>query len=187
MLIHRYVILMVLLALLSCRDEFAPSASFTYLISTYTNTVAKPNFDQCAIRYAFRNSPKTLNISNLQKSLEIPFDLWQQANGYLEFTRVTAGAIADISFVFSDSIRTSNICTDVGLLTQPISILSQLVKQPSGAYIAYLRDTHRWDISSLQRVMLFQIGAALGLPTSANPESAMSNQLYDDCHCVGFE
>ncbi|MBD2751852.1 matrixin family metalloprotease [Spirosoma validum] len=173
----RKCVLFGLFIVLGCQNELTPFASLSYQISSYQNATAHRNFDQCVLRYAFRNDAKTINIRTSQKSLEVPFDQWQQANGYIEFVQVGANAAADINFVFSDSLTAGNTYTDSGLVRQSVASLSQLAKQADGTYTIYLLDTYRWDISTLQRVLLFQIGSALGLATSTNPASAMSNRM----------
>ena len=174
----RYLLFISLLLALSCTDQETPLARPGFQISDYQLAKASRRFDQCQIRYAFRNKSKTTDPGTLQKELEVPFDRWRDASGYLTFEQVTT-ATADINIVFVDTLRPSQqVYTSFGLIGQPVGVLSQLVRSKADSSCTiYLSGTYAWPITSLQRVLLFQIGAALGLATSTSPASAMSPLL----------
>ncbi|TAE25568.1 MAG: hypothetical protein EAZ91_18960 [Cytophagales bacterium] len=150
-----------------------------YEISNDLNTANKRIFEQCELQYSFQNSARALPVSSILKQLELPFDRWSQANDYLSFERVSPGDSAQIRFVFADSLPVARPkrYTTYGLVGQPIEVLSQLVRRPNGTCLVYLLNTHAWKPEELQRVLLFQIGAALGLATSSRPTSAMRTNL----------
>jgi len=179
---RQYYYLLLGLLMLGCvfdEPNKPQEAGITYGITADQPTVARRGFDQCAMSYSFQNSARSLDINSILKQLEIPFDRWAQANGYLSFDRVSANNSAEISFVFADSLPNSQSKTYTfsGLIGQPIGALSQLVRQVNGSCVVYLLNTHAWNGAELQRVLLFQIGAAMGLATSSRSTSAMGNQL----------
>ncbi|MBO0933835.1 matrixin family metalloprotease [Fibrella aquatilis] len=165
-----------LLTVGSCLSDEPPTATPIYQISDYERANAARQFEGCTVRYAFRNQSKRVKLSTLQKELEVPFDRWGNANGFLVFVPVPAEAEAEISIIFADTLRAKPGSTIYGLIRQPTGPLSVLERAPNKTCTIYLLDTHPWDAASLQRVLLFQIGAALGLATSSRPSSAMNGQ-----------
>jgi hypothetical protein len=175
---YSYFLLLGLLAI-GCVSDELPQATPLYEISNDPITVSKRIFEQCELPYSFLNSARSLPVGSILKQLELPFDRWSQASDYLSFERVAPGDSARISFVFTDSLPVSRpkTYTTFGLVGQPIEVLSQLVRRPNGNCRVYLLNTHTWKPEQLQRVLLFQIGAALGLATSSRPTSAMRTDL----------
>jgi hypothetical protein len=158
-------------------DEPPPTTA-TERISDYEQPTARRQFEGCTVRYAFRNESKQVQLGTLQKQLEVPFDRWATANGYLTFAPVAATAEAEISIVFTNELPGNpTTTTGYGLIRQPIVPLSTLERTATNTCTIYLRDTYPWSEANLQRVLLFQVGAALGLATTTRPTSAMAGQV----------
>ncbi|MEZ0540246.1 matrixin family metalloprotease [Fibrella arboris] len=158
-------------------QELSPAQPF-YLISDYQQPTASHRFDQCLFRYAVSDQLNESDLSRLQKTLEIPFDRWAEGHGFLTFERVLPTTPADINIVFSDSLSSAKTTyTSFGLIGQPLPPLSQLIKSTKDSSCTIrLRRALLQDPAALQRVLLFQIGAALGLATSTVPTSVMAGE-----------
>lgn len=173
-----YLLLLVMGTGACIRTEL-PATQALYDISTDGSTLAKRAFDPCVLRYAFRNKARTINVGSLHAQLKLAcFDAWASANGYLEFVPVAPNEPAEINLVFADTLPPGpQNYTPFGLVGQPIPVLSRLVRHSDNSSTIYLLNTHAWTELTLRRVLLHQIGAALGLATSTRSESVMSAQL----------
>lgn len=162
----------------SCREQDLPHASKLYVISSGGSQAAARRFEKCVIHYAFVNSAKGFDVNSAAKSLEEPFDYWEAAAGYINFIKVTSSERPDIRFVFSDTTQFAGAEFDQGLVMQQTPELSKFIAGSDGTYTVLLNNSFRWDLPTLQRVLLFQIGTALGLPASRVVGSAMSPKLW---------
>ena len=158
---RHYIYLLLGVSILGCVLEEADKASEIspiYAISTDQNTVSRRVFDQCVLQYSFQNSPRALDVTTILKQLELPFDRWAQANGYLGFERVSVKDSAEVSFIFVYHLplKEPQNYTTFGLIGQPVSGLSQLVRRANGNCTIYLLNSHAWNPADLQRVLLFQ-------------------------------
>lgn len=165
--------------LLACSVQDLPKGQAMYDISTDTPTSSGPAFDQCVLRYAFRNKARTFDPGGVEPQLKLAcFDAWAKANGYLEFVKALPNEAAEINIVFADTLpKGIPNYTEFGLIGQTVSVLSRLVRQSDRSCTIYLLNTYDWNELTLRRVLLHQVGAALGLANSTRPESVMSAQL----------
>lgn len=165
-------------ALAACREQDLVHASKLYMISSKGAPAALRRFEKCVIHYAFVNNARNFDVISQAKSLEEPFDYWETAAGYINFVRVTGNDVPDIRFVFSDTSDFAGAEFDQGLVVQQTPALSKFIPGQNGTYTVVLNNAFRWDLPTLQRVLLFQIGTALGLPASTVAGSAMSPKLW---------
>lgn len=172
--------LYALLAITSgaCREQDLPHASKLYVISSKGASTASRRFEKCIIHYAFVNNAQNFDVMSQVKSLEEPFDYWETAAGYINFVRVTGNDVPDVRFVFSDTSDFTGGEFDQGLIVQQMPELSKFIPEKNGTYTVVLNNAFRWDLPTLQRVLLFQVGTALGLPASTVAGSAMSPKLW---------
>ncbi|RDB07515.1 matrixin family metalloprotease [Runella aurantiaca] len=166
-----YLLLGVLSAGLGCETKYLNASPELYL-GTNDNFAPIRRFESCTILYSMTNFTSQIDQTSQQTALKNTAELWGQAHGYLEL-KEAAGRTPAITVTFTDSASFTTKMTKEGLVSQPLRALSMIKRTTNGCSVL-LRKSYDWKLPVLQRVLLYQMGVALGLQDSNEEESAMS-------------
>ncbi|WP_373515326.1 hypothetical protein [Persicitalea sp.] len=181
------LLLLFLLTFFSCKQTEVENPADPLLgLGHVTPAETHRAIDRCCFTYTLSNyAPKAApQISTPYTQLFLlgnGFAGWLRSAESLTGTYVSPESHADFVFQFvSPGEGTFPPDTlPLGWLPQPVASLSRRTDLPDGTVFFFLNADHFWTADQLTRIFLYQIGAALGLAASDNPQSVMYPFMVD--------
>ncbi|MDF7817670.1 hypothetical protein P1X15_08685 [Runella sp. MFBS21] len=169
-----YLLIWICLGLVGCELGFMESSQKPLYLGVNDNVTSIRRFGTCSILYKMTDFTSNIDQQSQLTALRNAAGLWNKTHGYLELKEVV-NQVPAITVTFTDSPIFPSIESDKGLISQNLDALSVIRRDPANnGCTILLRRSFPWTTSVLQRVLVYQIGVALGFKDSEDLQSAMS-------------
>lgn len=169
-----YLLIGICLGLVGCELDFIEEGQKPIYLGVNDNAASTRRFGTCTIWYKMLDFTSDIDQTSQLTALSNAANLWNKTHGYLELKEVVNQAPV-ITVTFTDSTIFPIIESDKGLISQNLEALSVIRRDPAGnGCTILLRQSFPWTIPTLQRVLLYQLGVALGFKDSEDLQSGMS-------------